>query len=266
MTDATSFLRRHPEIGAAPIERPLFIVGLPRTGTTLVDRILSSHPDVKSAGELSDFALLVKRAAGTPGAKVLDAATLDAASTLDLAPIGVSYETNARRVVGDAPRFVDKMPLNFFYAALILKSLPGARIVRLKRDPMDAAISNYRQLFATGFSYYDYVFDLADTGRYVVAFERLMGKWRQALPKERYIEVAYEDLVADLEGQARRLLQFCDLPWDDRVLRFHENDAPVATASSVQVRSPIHGRSVGRSKRYGAGIAPLKKIIDDAKL
>jgi tetratricopeptide (TPR) repeat protein len=244
----------------------IFVVGLPRTGTTLVDRILSSHPDVVSAGELTDFAVLVKRAVGTPGARVLDAATLDAAAAVDLAPIGDSYEASARRVVGDAPRFVDKMPLNFFYAALILKALPDARIVRLRRDPMDAAISNYRQLFGLGFSYYDYAYDLAETGRYVVAFERLMARWREKLPKERYIEVGYEDLVTDLEGQARRLLEFCALPWNDRVLKFYENDAPVATASSVQVRAPIHNRSVGRWKRYGEGIAPLKKIIEDAGL
>ncbi|MGD2131192.1 MAG: sulfotransferase [Maricaulaceae bacterium] len=241
---------------------PIFIVGLPRTGTTLVDRILSSHPEVASAGELTDFALHLKRAAGTPSPYVLDAPTLDAARTLDLTPIGQAYEQSARRVVGNVLRFIDKMPLNFFYAALIRRALPNARIIRLKRDPMDAGLSNYRQLFATTFTYYSYAYDLEATGRYVLAFEDLMTHWRAHLPPERYTEVAYEDIVEDLERETRRLLAFCDLPWDERCLRFYENDSPVATASSVQVRSPIHARSIGRWRQYGEGIEPLKRVIE----
>ncbi len=245
---------------------PIFVVGLPRTGTTLVDRILSSHPAVASAGELTDFALLLKRAAGTRSSLVLDAETLDAAASLDLGAIGRAYEASARRVVGASPRFVDKMPLNFFYAALIHRALPSARIIRLRRDPMDAALSNYRQLFATSFSYYNYAYDLEDAGRYVVAFERLMELWRETLPPDRFVEATYEDLVADLDGQVRRLLERCALPWDERCVRFHENESPVATASSVQVRSQIHARSVGRWRRYGPGIAPLRAIIEEAGL
>lgn len=249
-----------------PSRAPIFVVGLPRTGTTLIDRILSSHSRVASAGELTDFALLIKRAAGTPSNLVLDVETLEAAGGLDMGAIGAAYETSARRVVGEAERFVDKMPLNFFYAALILAALPNARIIRLKRDPMDAALSNYRQLFATSFSYYNYAYDLENTGRYVALFETLMARWRDALPADRYMEVGYEDLVADLEGETRRLLAFCDLEWDPNCLKFHENAAPVATASSVQVRAPIHSRSVGRWRRYGTGLDPLKKVMSEAGL
>ena len=259
---ARTFNPAPPGEAGHPSTAPIFVVGLPRTGTTLVDRILSSHPEVASAGELTDFALLVKRAAGTRSNRVLDPDTLDAALSLDLGSIGASYEQSARRVVGDSPRFVDKMPLNFFFAPLILRALPNARIIRLRRDPMDAGLSNYRQLFATSFSYYNYAYDLADTGRYVAAFETLMRRWRETLPADRYAEVAYEDLVADLEGETRRMLAFCGLEWDERCLRFHENDAPVATASSVQVRAPIHARSVGRWRRYGDGLAPLKAALE----
>jgi hypothetical protein len=135
------------------------------------------------------------------------------------------------------------MPLNFFYAALIHAALPNARIVCLRRNPMDACLSNVRQLFATRFSYYDYSFDLLDTGRYYLQFDALVCTWRRALPPARFVEVQYEALVADLERESRRLVEFCDLPWNDACLNFHVNTAPVATASSVQVRSPIYTHS-----------------------
>jgi hypothetical protein len=242
-------------------EAPIFVVGLPRTGTTLVDRILSSHPDVASLGELTNFALHIKRRAKTPSNMVLDVETLERASSLDLAAIGSDYLDSVRALAGDAPRFVDKMPLNFIYAGLIHRALPNARIVCLRRHPMDACLSNFRQLFATGFSHYNYAFDLEDVGRYYVGFERLVAHWRDELPADRFIEVAYEDLVADQEGETRRLLAACGLSWNDACLSFHENRAPVATASSVQVRRPLYASSVGRWRRYGDALAPLRKVL-----
>lgn len=242
--------------GAAS-DRPIFVVGLPRTGTTLVDRILSSHPDVVSVGELTNFALLVKRATSSPGAYVLDPATLRAAERVDVRALGEAYLSSVTPLAGASGRFVDKMPLNIIYAGLIHRALPQARIICLRRHPLDACLSNYRQLFATAFSYYDYALDLADTAAYFAGFQRLADHWRATLPPERYAEVAYEDLVHDQEGQTRRLLDFCDLEFDVRCLAFHENAAPVATASSVQVRSPIYSSAIGRWRRYGAALGSL---------
>lgn len=245
-----------------PTERPIFVVGLPRTGTTLVDRILSSHPQVASAGELTNFALIVKQRAGTPSNLVMDEATFVAAASLDLAAVGREYVESVQPLVGAAPRFVDKMPLNVLYAGLIHRALPNARIVCLRRHPMDACLSNFRQLFASGFTYYDYAYDLEDTARYYLAFDRLVAHWREALPADRLLEVAYEDLVADQEGQTRRLLEFCALAWDPRCLAFHENAAPVATASSVQVRQPLYASAVGRWRRYGQALEPMRRLLE----
>ncbi|MEL6754317.1 MAG: sulfotransferase [Pseudomonadota bacterium] len=242
---------------------PIFIIGLPRTGTTLVDRILSSHSQVTSAGELNTFAGLIKHAAGSPSNLVLGEETLQAAQGLDLAAIGRDYIDATASLARGAPRFTDKMPLNFFYAGLIHRALPNARIVALRRGAMDSCLSNYRQLFSTGFSYYNYTFDLADTAAYYRAFDALMAHWREALPANRFIEVRYEDVVFEQERETRRLLEFCELDWDDACLRFHENAAPVSTASSVQVRQPLYSGSIGRWKRYGGALDGLKDALGD---
>ncbi len=245
---------------------PIFVVGLPRSGTTLIDRILSSHRDVTSAGELSNFALLLKRAAGTPSNLVMDVETFQATGGVDMARLGADYVASTRPMTGGTPRFTDKMPLNILYAGLIHGALPNARIVCLRRDPMDVCLSNFRQLFATTFSYYNYAFDLEDVARYYVGFDRLVAHWREVLPADRFTEIAYEDVVADQEAQTRRLLAFCGLTWDSRCLSFHENAAPVATASSVQVRQPLYASSVGRWRRYGEGLAPMRAILEEAGL
>ncbi|WP_395942816.1 sulfotransferase [Brevundimonas sp.] len=251
-----------PATGGYDDPAPIFIVGLPRTGTTLLDRVLSSHPVIVSAGELGDFSLLVKRMTGTPSSLVLDVETFAAADRLDFAALGRTYVERARAAVEDgagatAARVIDKMPLNVLNVGLIHRALPNARILCLRRHPVDSALSNYRQLFATDFPYYDYAFDLADAGRYYALFDRLVAHWRAILPPDRFAEVAYEDMVADLEGQTRRVLDLVGLPFDPACLAFHENTSAVSTASSVQVRSPLYSTSVGRWKRYGDGLQPL---------
>lgn len=240
---------------------PIFIVGLPRTGTTLLDRILSSHSDVASAGELSDFALELKRAANTPSPYVLDSETLAAAATLDLTPVGERYIARARRVVSDTPRFVDKMPLNFFYVPLILRALPNARIICLRRNPADTILSNYRQLFATSFGYYGYAYDLASTAHYYAQFDRLMAHSKASLPADRFTEVHYEKLVTDIDAEARRLIGFCGLDWQEQCLSFHENAAPVATASASQVRRPLYATSINRWKRHRNAMQPALDVL-----
>jgi len=240
---------------------PIFIVGLPRTGTTLVDRILSSHPDVVSAGELNTFAGLVKACAGSSSNLVLDAETLRNATRADLAGIGRAYIEKTSRLARGAERFTDKMPLNFFYVSLINRALPNARIVALRRDPVDSCLSNFRQLFATGFSYYNYSLDIDDTGTYYRGFDRLLATWRRSMPTSRYMELKYEDIVTDQENQTRRLLSFCGLSWNEACLRFHENEAPVATASSVQVRQPLYTGSIDRWKKYGSRLDGLRLAL-----
>ncbi len=249
---------------ACESEAPIFVVGLPRTGTTLVERILSSHPDVTSVGELTNFALLVKQRARTPANTVLDAETLDAARAMDLSGLGQAYIDSTRPLSGAAARFVDKMPLNVFYAGLILRALPNARVVCLRRGALDSIVSNFRQLFATDYPYYRYALNLEDAARYTVMFDRLVGAWREGLAADRFTEVSYEALVRDQEAETRRLLAFCGLDWDDRCLAFHENAAAVATASSVQVRRPLYATSIGRWKRWGERLAPAIRILEEA--
>lgn len=238
---------------------PIFIVGMPRTGTTLVDRILSSHADVRSAGELGNFSALAHLLAG---ASENDNARVYArAHDLDMAKLGDAYIQSTRTLTAGAKRFIDKMPINFLNAGLIHRALPNARIICLRRDPMDVCLSNYRQLFGADAAPYFYTLSLEHIARYYRLFDTLAAHWRTALPQDRYTEVSYEGLVADLETQTRRLLAFCDLDWDPRCLSFHENEAPVATASSVQVRSPIYSSSVGRWRRYGQATAPLEAAL-----
>lgn len=247
-------------------EGPIFIVGMPRTGTTLVDRILASHSQVKSAGELSDFSIALKRQVRTPGALVLDPATLDAAAGADLAKVGQNYIDQVAETLGLRGRFTDKMPLNLFFVPAILAALPTARIICLRRHPADTVISNYRQLFATAFSYYRYAYDLEDTAEYVAGFNRLASHYLATLPSGRFICVDYEAVVDDLEGQTRRLLDFCALDFEPACLEFHTNDAPVATASSAQVRKPIYSTSIGRWTRYRPTIDPALEILKSADL
>jgi len=239
---------------------PIFIVGMPRTGTTLVERILSSHPRVFSAGELTNFGLVLKRSTATPSNRVLDAETLAAAAHCDFAAVGAAYVESTRPRTGHKERFIDKMPLNFFYAPLIRRCLPNAKIVCLRRNPLDTCLSNYRQLFATSFSYYNYAYDLLDTGRYYAAFDALTKLWHESLA-DNYLEIRYEDVVEHTEREARRLVAFCDLPWDPRCLAFQDNAAPVATASSAQVRQPMYRTAIGRWRHYGRELTPLRELL-----
>lgn len=240
---------------------PIFVVGMPRSGTTLVERIVSAHPDVASAGELQIFPSLVQQTLSAPG---FSSAVFEAAAKADLAALGRAYESAARaRLVSNEPKFVDKLPLNFICAGLINRALPNARIVCLRRDPMDTIIGNYRQFLGGA---YDYSYDLEDTARYFILFDKLVAHWRETLPSDRFTEVIYEDLVANAEQETRRIIAFCDLPWNDACLAPHENATPIATLSSAQVREPINSKSIGRWRRYGQGLDPARQILMKAGL
>ena len=239
---------------------PVFVLGMPRTGTTLVERVISSHSQVFSAGELQNFPLTVKRMASTPSKQVLDTGTLTAAADIDPKRLGLGYLESTRPATGQSPRFVDKMPLNYFYIGLIHAALPNAKIVCLRRHPLDTCLSNFRQLFALKFSYYNYAFDLEDIAHYYVGFAGLMQHWHKVLPNV-VLEVDYERLVADQETESRRILEHCELDWEDACLDFDKNTSPVATASSAQVRGPIYSSAIARWKRYDDFLGPAKRIL-----
>jgi tetratricopeptide (TPR) repeat protein len=231
-------------------DTPLFVVGLPRTGTTLVDRILSSHPQVTSAGELQAMPLAVKQLAKSPSRMVLDEATITGLGGCSAQALGELYLARARQHSGARRgRFVDKFPLNFLYIGWIIEALPNANIVCLRRGAMDSVWSNYKHLFATGSPYYRWSYDLMDTARYVLMFQRIMGFWRQRFPG-RIHEVSYEQLVADQEAQSRRMLAHCGLSWDPACLAFHRNEAAVATPSAQQVRQPMNANAIGRWRAH----------------
>lgn len=241
---------------------PIFVVGMPRTGTTLVDRILSSHRDVGSAGELQAMPLAVKRLAATPSRKVIDPATISASGAIDPAAIAQAYLVQAghHRPPG-TPRFIDKLPANFLYIGHIARALPNAPIVCLRRNPMDTVWSNYKNLFASQSAYYAYSYALMDTARYYARFDRLMGVWESLFPG-RVLQLSYERLVADQEGQTRRLLDHCGLDWDEACLSFHENAAAVATPSAAQVRRPLNTDAVGRWRLYEEPLRPVAAWLE----
>ena len=250
-------------LGGNPSREPIFIFGMPRTGTTLIERIISSHPDVYSAGELQNFGVALKRASGSRTPPMIDLDTIERSHTLDWGRLGGHYVESTRPGTGKRPRFIDKLPHNFLHAGFIAAALPNAKLICLRRDPMDTCLSNFRQLFALSSRNYDYSFDVLDTGRYYLLFDSLMAFWREHLPG-RILEVSYEDVVENQEANTRRLLEFCELPWNDACLRFEENEAPVATASAVQVRAPMYRTAMQRWKRYEPQLAELRKLLEDA--
>ena len=242
---------------------PIFIVGMPRTGTTLVEQILASHSEVFAAGELQNLPLQVKRMTETPSADVLDKDTLERSLRLDMTQLGENYIASTRPRTGHTTHFIDKLPLNFMYLGLIRLALPQAKFICLRRDPMDTCLSNYLQLFAVNYKYYHYNYDLLDCGRYYQRYARLMQHWGEVMPGAIH-ELHYEQLVADPESESRELLEFCKLTWETQCLDFHRREASVATPSAAQVRQPIYKSSIHRWQRYGDTMQPLHDLLSAA--
>jgi tetratricopeptide (TPR) repeat protein len=227
---------------------PIFIIGLPRSGTTLVERILGSHSQVLAAGELNHFAAaLVAAAQARNGGKPLPRRQLIAATReLDFAALGADYLERTRPATAQRPRFTDKMPLNYLYCGLIRRALPNARIVHVTRHPMASCYAMFKTLFRDG---YPFSYDLGDIARYYVGYRRLMDHWRQSMPGVIY-DISYERLVADQASESRRLLVACGLEWEAACLEFHRNPTVTTTASASQVRRPIYDSSLIQWRHY----------------
>ncbi|MEK7266880.1 MAG: sulfotransferase [Pseudomonadota bacterium] len=237
---------------------PIFVIGQPRTGTTLIERIITSHTDVESAGELQQFRLSVRRLAKDGGGDKPQAEQVASWSEIDPKLLGAEYLRVSAPMRGGAARFVDKLPGNYQYVPLILAALPKARIVHLTRDPMDSCFASFKQLFADA---YFHSYDQGEMARHHARYRRLMAHWRRLFPG-RFLDISYEETVADLEPNARRLIEFLGLDWQDRCLSFHEREGAVATASAVQVREKPHMRSVGRWRRYETQLAPMRRELE----
>ena len=246
------FFERRAGVGNAS-QTPIFVVGMPRSGSTLVEQILSCHPQVQSAGERPDLERIIVRELNACASDVYPESVLRATST-DLLRIATAYLAGRPVVRPGCSRIVDKLPGNFMHIGLIRTVLPNARIIHVLRDPLDTCLSCFFKLFREGqqFSY-----DLAELGRYYRRYGELMQHWRDVLPEGALCEVSYERLIADLPAEARRMIRYCGLTWDERCVDFHTATRVVQTASAVQVRKPLFSSSVRRSDRYIEHLQPL---------
>jgi len=252
------FLSAHGGQGHADAA-PIFVIGLPRSGSTLIEQILASHSKVEGTSELpyvghATASLNLNRADGVNYPEAVRELGPE-----HLKSLGEGYLRAAQmhRTEG-APHFVDKMPNNFPSVGFIHLILPNAKIIDARRHPMDSCLSCFRQLFARGQAF---TYDLTDIGEYFLEYQRLMDHWHQVLPG-RVLTLQYEDVVQDVENQVRRLLEYCELPWEDACLRFYETDRPVRTASSEQVRQPVHSKSIGFWRNHDDKLDELKTVLE----
>lgn len=242
--------------GGDPSHLPIFILGMPRSGTTLVEQIVSSCPGVHGAGELPDLKMVTQR-------NIEGIAFPDNLHLLDqarLAAWGAEYVAGLQLRASVASRVIDKMPANFLAVGLIHLMLPNAKIIHVNRNPVDTCLSCFSQLFKGG---QEFSYDLAELGRYYVDYARLMEHWRKVLPEGAFLDVQYEDIVADQEAQSRRIIEYCGLEWNDACLDFHRNKRPVKTASMAQVRQPMYKSSVERWRSYEKFLGPLLDALGE---
>ena len=249
-----------PIAPAADGPTPVFIVGMPRSGTSLLEQVLATLPDVHGAGEITWLGETLQSACDEAGgADFRFPESLAAWSNEDLARLGRRYVERLRELAPDATHVVDKLPDNFMHLGLVHLMLPGARIVHAMRDPMDSCFSCFSRLF-TGDNL-GYTYNLGAVARYWVGYHEMMRHWHAALPPGRILDVSYESMVGDFEAQARRLVAYLGLPWDERCLGFHANRRVVRTASVAQVRRPIYRTSVARWKAYERHLGELAEVV-----
>jgi hypothetical protein len=231
-------------------KKPIFIVGLPRTGTTLTERIIGSHTTVHSVRETFFMQMALRHESGIETTDSMNAEIIKAASARPAENIATRYFDAIQYKLGDEPNFIEKLPENYLYLGFIAKGMPDAKIVHLKRHPMDACFAMFKQ------SYFRFAYTLEDVGRYYVAYDKLMAHWRNVLG-DRLIEVSYETLVNHQERETRLLLDRLGLEFEEACLNFERNLAPSSTASAVQVREKVHTRSINRWKHFEERLQPL---------
>jgi hypothetical protein len=236
---------------------PIFIVGLPRTGTTLTERILSCHSMVESVGESYFIQIAIKEASRVSSQEHMTAAMVEAAASKDIQRIAKSYTNAIKYRFGNKPFYIEKFPENFLYLGFIAKAFPNAKIIHLNRNPMDSCFAMFKQ------SFFRYAYSLDDLGPYYLAYHRLHKHWNELLG-EQLIEVHYEELVSDQEDTTRRLLTALGLDFEEACLHFEDNVNASNTASTVQIRQKIHTRSVNRWKCFEKQLQSLKRYLEDA--
>lgn len=239
---------------------PIFVLGMPRTGTTVVERILGGHPQVTLCGELNDFRKQYRWAADHACTGAIDRIGIARLPSVDFDELGRRYLDHVAWRTPSTMYFTDKRPENWVVCGLILKALPQARIIHLRRNPMDTCFSNLKELFATNF--YPYSYRLDELAAHYRGYRRLMAHWHAIAPG-RILDVQYEDLVSDPEEGARRIMAYCGLDFSPDQLRIETRAMPVSTASSAQVRQAIHGRNVGGWQRYARHLEPLRQRLQD---
>jgi tetratricopeptide (TPR) repeat protein len=237
---------------------PIFIVGMPRSGSTLLEQILASHSQVEGTSELPYMGMLAEALGGRRGGGKQYPAVISEMKAEQLAAFGKSYLYYSREARPEnAPFFTDKMPANFAHVGLIHLAMPNAKLIDARRDPLDTCIGNFRQLFAKG---KNHSYDLVECAEYYLEYVRIMEHWDSMLPG-RVLKVQYEDLVANVEDETRRILEYCELPWEDACLDFHKTQRAVNTASSEQVRMPIYSDAIGYWKNYEPWLEELQDIL-----
>ncbi len=230
---------------------------MPRSGSTLIEQILASHPKVFGAGERNEMARLVSDLTGPDESRYPEAVA--AMSADQLRQSGETYLRAIRGMAPEAERIIDKRLSNFELAGFIHLMLPNARFIHTHRDPCDTALSCFATLFTSGL---DYTYDLAELASYYRGYRAMMEHWRSVLPRDVMLEVAYEHVVDDLEGETRRILAYCGLEWDDACLAFHKTERSVRTASAAQVRQPLYRSSVGRWHAHEDLLQPFARALE----
>jgi tetratricopeptide (TPR) repeat protein len=254
------FLAQRADFGLAS-QRPIFVVGMPRSGSTLIEQILASHPAVYGAGELQILPHLLRQASATHHAIFPEFAA--ALTSSDVNRLAEQYLTIFSSDAGTASRIVDKHLENFNALGLISIMLPRAKVIHIRRDPIATCLSSFAKLFNG--NHLPYTYDLGELGRFYRAYERLMSHWREILPTGMMLEIRYEDIVGDLDRHARAIIAHCGLDWDDRCSRFHETKRLVKTASALQVRQPLYDTALAKWRAYGELVEILAEALGDER-
>ncbi|WP_339670526.1 sulfotransferase [Dasania marina] len=251
----------HSSVGDTPAACPIFIVGLPRTGTTLVEQIINGSPQVSSAGELLHFNRFFEAACSQRNPSQTGLARYQHLESLDYDQLGQLYLQSCAPLTGDTPYFIDKYPFNFMLVGAIAKAIPQAKFVHIQRNPMDACFSNFKHLFR--FNSANYSYSLDDLGHYYLGYQALTDHWQQCLPNNFYT-LSYDDLVSDPVTQSQALMQFLGLEWHPELLDFHLSKQAVSTPSAAQVKQKIYRSSQQHWRHYEKELTPLANFFEES--